>query len=173
MSFMESNMKANKCLLLKTPDQRCFFTDEKNYPTLIEFGKTFGAEISIVNTKELVEIQDLSDLAKSICSETKIEYPAYEVVETKLPAVVNPTTENRNSKLKQAKEVIDFIRAELLAGNLVSLSMLETRFTNISKSSLSNYFSRAKRELLSQGHDVKREKPGQWIIKKKTIYWQD
>lgn len=155
---------ANKCLLLKTPDQRCFFTEEKNYPILVEFGRTFDAEISIVKTKEQVEILELDDLAKSICSQNKSEYPEYEIVETKLSAEIKKTIENRAARLKQAKEVSDYIRGEMMEGKTVALGDLDSKFPQMAKSCLSNYFTRVRRELSSRGHIIKRNKPGQWRI---------
>ena len=139
---------ANQCLLLKTPDHRHFFTEEKNFPILVEFGKIFDAEISVVKTKEKVEILDLDDLAKSICSKTTDESQGLdcEILEIKLSAPVRKTTENRTIRLKKAKIIIDEIKTDLKSGKIISLNELENKFSDIAKSSLVNYFTRARRE---------------------------
>jgi hypothetical protein len=155
---------ANQCLLLKTPDRRSFFTEEKNFPVLVEFGRTFDAEISVVKTKEQVEVLDLDDLAKSICSQTEDKQAEYDVLEVKLSAPVRETSENRESKLKKAKEVIDQIKTDLRSGKTISLADLESKFPDVAKSSLTNYFTRARRELASQGNNIRREKPGFWRV---------
>ena len=55
-----------KCLLLETKDKRKFFTHEKNFLQLIEFSRTFNAEISVVKMEQ-TELLDLKDLAPAIC----------------------------------------------------------------------------------------------------------
>ena len=55
-----------KCLLIQTKDKRKFFTHEKNFVQLIEFSKTFGAEISMVKLEE-GPILELKELAPAIC----------------------------------------------------------------------------------------------------------
>lgn len=154
---------ASKCLLLKTPDDRHFFTEEKNYSLLLEFGRTFDAEISIVKTKDQVEVLDMDDLVKSICTLQKDEHPEYDVVEIKLAAPAKSAA-GRQEKLKKTHEVNDFIRAEFLAGKIVSLSGLEEKYTDWSKSALSAHLTRTKRELQAQGHFITRDKQGQYRI---------
>ena len=64
---MRKKKKKNfKCLMLKTRDNRKYFTHEKNYDYLIEFSRTFGAEVSVVEVEE-AEVLDLEELAPAIC----------------------------------------------------------------------------------------------------------
>lgn len=157
--MIKEKKKSNKCLLLKTPDNRCFFTEEKHFPCLIEFGKTFNAEISVVKLKEEIEVLELEDLAKSLCTHPPTEvYPIYEVVETKLV----PEAKVRTDKASQPKEISEFIRTELLAGKTVSLSDLETKYENVKRASLSGYVSRVKWDLTARGYYIVKEKPGKY-----------
>lgn len=155
---------ASKCLLLKTPDDRCFFTEEKNFPVLVEFGRTFNAEISIVKTKEEVEIQELPDLAKSICNQDKQNHPEYEVVEIKLSPPTGKAIAARETKINQTKEVIEYIKSELLNNKIVSMIDLETKFPEVNRMTLSNCFTRVRRDLTSKGKILDRIKPGHWRI---------
>jgi len=156
---------ASKCLLLKTPDNRCFFTEEKHFPCLIEFGRTFEAEISVVKMKEQVEVLDLGDLAKSICTPSTTEIvPDYEIVETKLVATLKKNSEVRISNLEQGKLVLEYVQSILLAGHLVCAGDLESKFPTINKVKLYSHFTRARREMTAQGHTLKKEKPGTYRL---------
>jgi hypothetical protein len=155
---------ANKCLLLKTPDQRCFFTEEKNYPLLVEFGRTFDAEISVVKTVDQVEVLELDDLAKTIC--TQVENPAflYEVLEVKLATPVKEVVETRKNKIKQAEEVREHIKEVLMSGKTLTVADLEAKFPETPKVCLVAYFSRMRRRLEAAGHNIVREKPGSYRL---------
>lgn len=155
---------ASKCLLLKTPDKRCFFTSENNFPMLVEFGRTFGAEISVIRAKQEVEVMELADLAKLICSPPSVTPPEYEVLEIKLAAPTNENRITRQDRLKTAREINAHIHAMLLSGKTITLSDLESKFPFLTMRSLSNHLARAKRELQAQGYTIKREKPGQYRI---------
>lgn len=154
---------SDKCLLLKTPDSRCFFTEEKNYPLLVEFGRTFNAEISVVKTKTQVQVLELPDLAKMICNQKPVECPPYDILETKLPSTKELDT-NRQEKIKKTREITNFIRAELLGGKIVSSPELEQKYPETKKGSISNYITRTKRELQAQGHHIVKVKPGCYRI---------
>lgn len=156
---------ASKCLLLKTPDNRCFFTEEKHFPLLVEFGRTFDAEISVVKTQEQVEVLELDDLAKSICNQKITEPTPYDVIEIKLAAgPVKKSLSDRYDKIKKAHELNEVIRAEFLSGKSVSIADLEAKFPDLTKPSLSNHFTRVRRELQTQGYTLVREKVGQYRL---------
>ena len=57
-----------KCLLIKTKDNRKFLTHEKNLNSLIEFSKTFGAEIFTVPIAQEFSILELKDLVAALCN---------------------------------------------------------------------------------------------------------
>ena len=72
----------NQCLMIKTKDNRKFFTHEEYFPQLIEFSKTFGAEISIVKIQDN-NILDINDLAPAICNGNYKNEANYELVKIK------------------------------------------------------------------------------------------
>ena len=73
----------NQCLMIKTKDNKKFFTHEKYFPQLIEFSKTFGAEISIVKIKDN-NILDINELIPAICNANYKNDESYELVTTKI-----------------------------------------------------------------------------------------
>ncbi len=159
---------ASKCLLLKTPDGACFFTEVKHFPCLIEFGRTFEAEISIVQTKEEVEVLELDDLAKSICAPEHETHPEYEVLEIKLNKPQKKSNQSRAAKSEQGRSVVQYIIGEMVSGKTMTNATLESQFPNVTKPCLNNHYTRARRELRAQGHLLKKEKPGTYSIVKKV-----
>ena len=130
------------CLMLRTADKREFFTSICNLAQLIEFAKTYSAELLVVEATN-VKLQNLPELVRSICLCNKTKHVAYKIVENKLFALENP---------------INTIRQELLDKKEVSLVYLENKFNTLSKSTLNNYFSRAKKQLVSEGKIIKKLK---------------
>lgn len=54
--------------MIRTKDNRKFFTYEENLPELLEFSKIFEAEISIVKIKDTNICLDINQLAPAICN---------------------------------------------------------------------------------------------------------
>ena len=81
----------NQCLMIKTKDNRKFFTHEKYFPQLIEFSKTFGAEISIVKIQDN-NVLDMDELVPAICNANYKNDENYELVTIKM------TTPKKKSK---------------------------------------------------------------------------
>lgn len=152
-----------KSLLIKTSDNRHYFTHIKNLPELIEFGNTFPAEISVVKAKN-PEILELPNLAKAICTASMTDVPEYEVLETKLcdnniPKAINSV------KINTKQEPISiFIEKELLAGKKISNKSIQKKFKNSSKNTIAVYFCRVRKELKSNGHNVIKTSPGEYCI---------
>lgn len=112
------------CLMIETKDKRKFFTHEKNFPMLIDFAKTFNAEISVVKLQE-GQILDLADLAPALCDATyKRPKSNYEILETKL----SPQHHTRDSILKTSEKIQAYITERFQAGEAVSLSDLKEKF---------------------------------------------
>jgi len=138
-----------KCLLIETKDKRQFFTHEKNFIQLIEFSKTFNAEISVVRIDE-GPLLNLEELAPAICDagykKTKINY---EVIETKL----SKTGRARPSILKTANKINKHIIDCFMNRTSVSLKDLKNKFKqyNLSDAALCNHVRRAKKQLEKQG----------------------
>lgn len=150
-------MNKNQCLLIKTNDKRNFFTHERNFSQLIEFSKTFGAEISVVRL-ENPPILDLEDLVPAICDASyKAEFPNYEIVENKF---------NRKKIDGVGQQVHDFIKNKLIAGEIVSTFSIETKFQELNLGSpyLANHFCRVRKELTSEGFNVVKIGVGRYKI---------
>jgi hypothetical protein len=171
-----AEIKDGKVLMLKTPDSRKFFTFEDNYPMLIEFAKTCDAEISVVKINpDGVPVLELEELAKYICDHqvTQVDLN-YELLETRIQGGTIVKKEElstiRPNKMRKAKEINDFIHTELLAGKLITLADLESKFKdyNLSKSALCNHLRRAKVQLIDKGHKVIKLTHGRYFIKKET-----
>lgn len=138
-----------KCLLLETKDKRKFFTHEKNFLQLIEFSRTFNAEISVVKMEQ-TELLDLKDLAPAICDAhyKKPKIP-YEIIETKLES----SRKARNEILKVADMVNKHILEQFSQGLDVSLKGLKSKFKRyrLTSATLCNHMRRAKIQLEKQG----------------------
>ena len=152
-----------KCLLVKTRDKRNFFTHEKNLPELIEFSKTFGAEISVVQVKE-AEVLDLVKLGTAICDTAYApqQRPDYEILETKIPT----QTRKRSRILKTSQKIRDFIKNEFLKGKVVSLQTLKKRFNRhqLTSACLCNHMKVVREELEDEGYSVKKVGGGKYQI---------
>lgn len=157
--------------MLKTADDRCFFTHQNNFPQLIEFARTCDAEISVVKASD-IKIQDLEDLAKSICDH-KPQHPieSYEVLEVKIPLAGK--LKPRQMQLNRAKEVSNYIKGCFLANKGVSLKDLETKFQDLSKPALSNHMTRARKELGNKGYTFLKTGPGKYVLSTSTLNKND
>jgi len=159
--------KTINCLMLKTADQRCFFTHKNNYPQLIEFARTCEAEISVVKAQN-VKVLELSDLAKSICNHSKqFDLPQYEVVEIKLPNIPEIKVDRSRKKLLvQANIISSYVNETFLAEKTVSLEDLESKFGEfgLSKSTLCNHITRIRKEWVKKGYSVSKIKRGHYRL---------
>ena len=158
--------KTINCLMLKTTDQRCFFTHKANFPLLIEFAKTCEAEISVVKTQN-IKVMELSELAKSICDHgSKPEMPEYEVIEVKLPEI--KFVKSRKQLLTQANIISSYIKDMFRKRKIVSLPDLENKFRKfgLSKPALCNHISRVRIDLKKEGYTVQKIKRGSYQAKK-------
>lgn len=149
-------MKEKECLLLKTPDERIFCTNPDNLPLLVEFGRTFNAEISLVKLLEPTPILDLEEMAKAICEKEKTEIPKYELI--KIQITPSETSKIRLETLKKNRKIKDWIKEKMFS-NKLSVNDIETEF-KISKQSAHGYMTRAKREIEASGHKVNKEGAG-------------
>jgi hypothetical protein len=161
--------KTINCLMLKTTDQRCFFTHQNNFPQLIEFARTCEAEISVVKTQN-VKVMELNELAKSICNHgQQSENLQYEVIEVKLGQLPEiKTTRSRKRLLSQANIVSSYIKDTFRKNKIVSLSDLETKFSEfkLSKPALCNHIARVRSEMEKEGYTVSKIKRGSYQMTK-------
>jgi len=151
-----------KCLLVTTKDNRNFFTPVKNLPQLVEFSKTFGAEISVVKTKD-PPILDLIELAPAICNPHYVKPEnEFEIIELKIPA----KKRSRKNAVKTAEQIRGYIRKALLDGRIIHLHQIVKRFEKqqLSPTTFSNHIRKVRDELILEGYDVRKVKPGQYKV---------
>ena len=158
-------IKKGECLMIELNNNRKLFTQKGNYPQLIEFSKTFGAEISVVKVKEETDILDLQELPKAICSEDEPQkLPKVEIVEKRLQT--DSKTEDRKTTLKRAERIRNYIQKKFLQGKTVKLSNLEKQYRQyeLSSSTFSNHLREVRRTLLSDGHKIEKLRSGEYRL---------
>lgn len=162
------SMKKNyKCLMIETKDKKRLFTHETNYPDLIEFSKTFGAEISVVKVEE-AEILELEELAPLICTRdgNSLE-PSYKLIQKKIAKAGRPKKLiGRAKTLFQASKIRSYIELEFLTGNVISLNRIVNKFKkyDLSVSAICNHITAIRKELEKKGYKVKKLERGKYQI---------
>ena len=150
-------------LMIETKDKRKFFTYRENLPQLIEFSKTFNAEISVVRTDEAP--LDMLSLAENICgNDCKIHKPNFEIVEVKI---------GKNSKNKhqhKSKIIKNFIQKKILAGKPMCLRELSERYEKyqLDNTTIYNYLTSVRKKLANDGFPTERVSRGVYQLRKPT-----
>ena len=150
-----------KCLMLETHDHRQFFTHRRNLPRLIEFSKTFNAEISVVRTSE--QPVDLISLAENLCDNNyKIHKPNFQLLEVK----VTKPKRSRRKLAHNGKIIRKWIKYQLVDGQTVRLRDLVKRYKRygLSASAFCNHFIAIRKELVKEGFRVRKEGPGEYRL---------
>lgn len=151
----------NSCLLVKTPDKRKFLVNEKNMPSIIEYVKTFHAEIYRVEVVEGKIISQLKSLASAICD------PDYDTQMKILnPEKIYPKSRPRSSILKNAKKIREFIHTRLSDGKPLSLKDLKKRYKDcdITDACLCNHLSAVRKQLIRSGKLIKKIGQGKYCL---------
>ena len=148
-----------QCLMIKTKDQRKFFTYEKNYSELIEFSKLFNAEISVVKVEE-VEILDLEQLAPAICNFDYQQNANYQILEVKFPK----SKKLRKNILENAKKIKNYILEEFMKGQVVCLKELKNKFKMVTEACLCNHLSQVRDELKNKGYKIAKVGGGKYKL---------
>lgn len=157
--------KPIKCLMIQTKDKRQFFTKEENYPELIEFSKTFDAELSIVKAKEEVEVIDLVNLPTAICDcDYKIKKPEVEIVEVK---TLTNKRKNRSKILKTSNKIREYVREQLKSGKPVKLAQIASKFKkyDLTLACFCQHVRAVRQELEKEGHTIEKIGAGQYVLK--------
>lgn len=148
-----------QCLMIETKDRKRFFTYEKNFPQLIEFSKTFNAEISKVQIPSEAEVLELEELAPALC-EKKSQKVDYEVLELKFcPKIA------RHKILSRAKKIQYYIHKKLVGGHIVTLKELTKKFEGLTSACLCTHFKLIRQDLESQGRLFEKVGGGKYRIK--------
>lgn len=153
----------NNCLLVKTPDKRKFLVSEKNMSSIIEYVKTFHAEVYQVEVIQGKIIYQLKNLAMAICN------PDFDTdMEIKNPKKIYPKTRPRSFILKNAKKIREFINERLSQGKSVSLKDLKKKYKNcdITDACLCNHLSAVRKQMIKSGMIVAKVGQGKYCLKK-------
>jgi len=151
----------NYCLLIKTPDKRKFLVNEKYMTSIVEYVKTFHAEVYRVEVLEGKIISQLKNLAGAICN------PDYDIeMKVQNPEKIYPKSRPRSSILKNAKKIREFIHARLSGGKPVSLKDLKNRYKNcdITDACLCNHLSAVRKQLIRGGMTIKKIGQGKYCL---------
>lgn len=152
-----------KCLLIKTKDGRKFLTHEKNLPSLIEFAKTFGAEIDVVKPNDGSKILELKTLTTAVCDSLYNEEPQYQIVEKLYPS---SQKRDRQTILAEATRIRKFIQDRLLEGKPVSLKELKEMYKEhkLTDACLCNHLAVVRKALGSQGRKFRKLGAGKYCL---------
>lgn len=151
----------HNCLMIKTKDQRQFFTYLKNYKQLVEFSRVFNAEISVVKTRD-AEILELPDLAPALCDKNYKSKADYEIVNIK----VAQKKRRRKQMLLNAQKIKKYISNQFKTGKIVTLQSLRAKFKkhNLTAACLCNHLRNVKAELEEEGFNVKKVGHGKYKL---------
>jgi hypothetical protein len=151
-----------KCLLIETKDKKRFITHEKYLHQLVEFSKTFGATISIIEAENVNPLK-IEDLVPAICDQNyKNQRFKYEVLETKL----KKEKRDRQKMLQAASKIQEYIYRKFLQKETVSLKELKKRFKRqeLSDAALCNHVRRVKEALEKEGYAIQKVGGGMYRI---------
>lgn len=150
------------CLMIEIKNGQRFFTHEKNYPQLIEFSRTFDAEISVVKLTG-GQVLELAELAPAICDPLyRSPTVSFEMIETKLTV----EKKNRAGILKTADAIREFIEIGLMAGETISLKELRSEFAkyNLTTACFCNHMRKTLEALQKRGFRVKKVGGGKYRL---------
>lgn len=153
-----------KRLMVQLKGGRTFFTHQANLPMLIEFAKTFNAQIFTVET-DSKEILELSSLATAFCDQN---YDVKDIFRS--PKRVYPAGDDTLSKWSKriinANQIQEYIRKQMLDGLTVSLKQLKQHFADlkVTDACLSNHFSRVRKILNKEGFTVEKLGAGMYHL---------
>lgn len=150
------------CLLVKTKDHRRFLTYEKHLLSLVEFAKTFAAEIYRVEPAEGQKVLELKALTAAICDSGYDGPPKYKKVEKIFPKAKR----QRQTILADAEKIRRFIKKRLLSGKPVSLRELKNKYKDhkLTDACLCNHLSVVRRNLSDQGHTFRKLGAGKYCL---------
>jgi len=155
--------------MIETKDNKKLFTHEDNYPDLIEFSKTFGAEISVVKVEE-AEILELEELAPILCTHGDISgAPSYKLIQKKIAKAGRPKKLTGRAKiLDQASRIRSHVELEFLTGNIVSLNKIVNKFKKctLSISAVCNHISTVRIDLQKKGYKIEKIERGKYQLLK-------
>lgn len=152
----------SKCLLIKTKNRRKFLTHEKNLNYLIEFAKTFHAEIYMVEPEQGQKALELKPLTAALCASEYSGAPKYSNIERIFPK----SKRNRQDILAEAEKIRAFIKKKLMAGKPLSLKELKDKYKSqkLTDACLCNHMSVVRKSLTKDGHEFRKLGAGKYCL---------
>ncbi len=130
---------------------RHFFTQKKNFNYLIEFAKSFGANLIMVRAKR-VTILPLNHIVCAFCD------PFYN--DTSEFTVLNDMTPGKGiASNHDTSPELDKIRSEFLRGRKVSVKSLMKK-SELSESTIRRYLTIVRNDLCEEGRIIKKPSRG-------------
>lgn len=157
-------IKKGECLMIELSDQRRLFTRKSNYPQLVEFSKTFGAEISVVKIKEETNVLELQEIPQAICSEESQKSPKVEIIETRIS---KRKLDDRKTMLKRAERIREHIQKKFLQGKTVKLKQIKKHYSHydLTSSTYSHHLREVRKTLSNDGYAIEKLKSGEYRLK--------
>ena len=154
-----------KRLLIKTKDNRKFITYEKNLQSLIEFAKTFNAEIELVEIEKGEKTLELKSLTAAICDLIYDGCAEYK----KLKRIFPKSKKGRESIILEAKTIRQFVHEKFLSGEPVSLKDVKNKYKKqkLSDACLCNHITMVRKILIQEGYDFRKISAGTYLLTKK------
>lgn len=151
-----------KRILVTTKDNRKFLTYEKNLVSLIEFAKTFKANIDLVKVDKGTKSLELKKLTSAICNPKENECPEYSLIKSIYPEF----KKDRKKILSKSKNIKDFIEKRFLSGKNVCLKDIKTKYQkeNLTDSCLCSHMSSVRKKLTQEGHEFEKISAGNYKI---------
>ncbi len=151
-----------KCLLVKTKDDRNFLTHKDNLQSLVEFAKTFGAEIYMVEPSPNSKILELKPLISALCNSQNKDNPEFDKPERLYPQ----SKRDRQTILEDAKLIRQFIHKRLISGQSVSLKELKDKYKehDLSDACLCNHMAVIRKSLSKEGYNFRKVGAGKYCL---------
>lgn len=153
---------SDRTLMIKTKNGRKFLTYEKHLSSLVEFAKTFGAEIYAVEPDAGQKVLELKALTAAICTAEYDGPPKYAAGAKIFPK----PKRRRRAILAEAGKIRRYITKRLLAGKPVSLKDLKAKYEmhKLTDACLCNHLSVARKVLSRDGHQFKKIGAGKYCL---------
>lgn len=150
------------CLLIETKDERKFVTHQENFKNLIEFAKTFDAQIFLINNPNK-KILNMEQLCKAFCNQNYKSQSEYRKVKKLFPN----TQKTRKEILKEAQEIQSFIMETFAKGESLSLKELNDKYKNcnLTSSCLCQHMARVRSQMRKDGFDFIKIGAGNYKLK--------
>lgn len=146
--------------MIETKDKRRFMTHEKHLLQLIEFAKTFSANLFLVRSED--NPLEMNDLVSAICS-TNYDLPTYHY---EIVSAVTYKPKTRKNVIKNAQQIKMYIEDKFKNKEIVCLKELKKKFKkyNLSTAALCNHVKRVKTQIEKQGYKIKKISSGKYSI---------